>query len=60
MYNIEKTIQDSISVKKGILESCISEIKDATSLMFNAIKKSKKDLMVWQWWLCSRRSTHVS
>ena len=44
MYNIEKTIQDSISVKKGILESCISEIKDATSLMFNAIKKSKKIL----------------
>lgn len=44
MYDIKKTIQDSIKVKGKMIDFCIEDIKSSSVLMYKAIMNEKKIL----------------
>jgi len=45
MYDIKKTIQNSIKIKQKMLKTCIEELNKASDIMYNSIKKGKK--IIW-------------
>ena len=44
MYDIKKTIQDSIEIKSKMIDSCIEDIQSSSTLMYKAIMNGKKVL----------------